>query len=587
MRKFNRNSILFFVFSALIVSLSINVNAANFLRADNNGLVIFGPIQQGDYIKFKQALRTFERPPIIKLASTGGELFEALKMGRLIRQLKLSTEAPTKGSKHVCGFSVWSAPEVDSPNVYGKRCVCASACFFLWASGAERKTGDIAVHRASAEGDEVAKMTLSQYSKMYDEGQEEMQNFLNEMGFPPKWYDLISSIPSTEFYPLSYKEQTELRETWPTSTSEWVLTKCTNLSPTERAARETLLYGDYNDTLTNEEEQFFEALQRKKRKFGSCRTNAIGRQSELAFSKFRSLTKSSDTTPYSGWSSDEFRKHIDDTDNPEQLLKLLTNIPERITQWRELVIFPTDTISKVKLTDALNEYVSSFEDLNESSIDGNLWLEYEHTLSNLRFFTRYWPDLNIPWSYISSRVTQFYPRFRYKSPTAVEDALSDYSSAIEEEEGVEFDQRVAAALPLARQVLEHNPKHIRALVIDLVETYRMEGSVSPRWSFEPDELLSAVTAKKLGRFLDRLSGVYASNAGERSTKPYAPFFDAFMALHDTYPASALPIFIKFKHALMLRDEKRLLSLITAAANALPDGVPLKGELLSGIEKAPQ
>jgi len=458
-------------------------------------------------------------------------------------------------------------------------------------SGVERADGNIAVHRASARGDEVSKMTLSQYSKMYDEGQEEMRSFLNEMGFPPKWYDLISSIPSTEFYPLSYKEKTELEETWPTSTSEWILTKCTNLSPTEQVAKKTLSYGDYHGTLTNEEEQFYEALGRKEARFGSCRTSAIGRQSELAFAEFRSLTKS-DTTPYGVWSRDEFSKRIQGTDNPKQLLdllgRILIHLPDRVTQWGELVIFPTDTISKTKLTDALNEYITSFEVLNESPVDGSLWLKFAKSHSELEFFTQSWPGFYWPLSDSSDRIVMFYPRFHFEIAAEAVFALTVYSWDIAEEEGVEFDQLVAAALPLARQVLEHNPKHIRALVIDLVETYRIERRISPHWSFEPDKLLSAVTVKNLKRFLDKFAGVYGSNGdSQRRSKPYTPFFDAFEALHDVYPASALPIFIKLTQAQILRDKKGVLSLIAEAANALPDGVPLKGELFSAIAELPQ
>jgi hypothetical protein len=68
------------------------------LRVFRGVLILEGKIESGDYLSVRNFLRDESNFKKISggvfLASPGGSVLEALKIGRLIRELRLSTEAP-------------------------------------------------------------------------------------------------------------------------------------------------------------------------------------------------------------------------------------------------------------------------------------------------------------------------------------------------------------------------------------------------------------------------------------------------------------------------------------------------------------
>ena len=68
------------------------------LRVFRGVLILEGKIELGDYLSVRNFLRDESNFKKISggifLASPGGSVLEALKIGRLIRELRLSTEAP-------------------------------------------------------------------------------------------------------------------------------------------------------------------------------------------------------------------------------------------------------------------------------------------------------------------------------------------------------------------------------------------------------------------------------------------------------------------------------------------------------------
>ena len=91
-----------------------------------------GMIEKGDYEKLKSLIDTngFKYNNLI-VASKGGDIIEAMKIGYLIRELQYDTTAPLRlsplGKTH--SFDV-----KDKSND-----VCASACFFIYVAGVRRR----------------------------------------------------------------------------------------------------------------------------------------------------------------------------------------------------------------------------------------------------------------------------------------------------------------------------------------------------------------------------------------------------------------------------------------------------------------
>jgi hypothetical protein len=98
------------VIALLIIGLwSVSASAARIKTARNAqthgvlfGVTVEGEIERGDSVKLLNELMMFDVSHVPEVAryvflrSKGGDVEEAMKMGTLIRQLRLVTEAPTK-----------------------------------------------------------------------------------------------------------------------------------------------------------------------------------------------------------------------------------------------------------------------------------------------------------------------------------------------------------------------------------------------------------------------------------------------------------------------------------------------------------
>ena len=110
-------------------------------------LHIEGPIEEGDdAVFYDRILEGWDEGDActsfgLELASPGGNLGAAIKIGRQVRALHISTSAPLvrRGPPARCLPTLTLRDE--------KNCLCASACFFIWTAGSERSGERIFVHR--------------------------------------------------------------------------------------------------------------------------------------------------------------------------------------------------------------------------------------------------------------------------------------------------------------------------------------------------------------------------------------------------------------------------------------------------------
>lgn len=145
----------------------------------------------------------------VYLSSPGGDVREAMKMGRLIRENALRATAPTAD---YCGIGKLDAPG----RPLCDDCVCASACFLLWAASVAPRGGDkIGIHRPAAYAGRIGR-AVAAYRKMSVIPQllqvlNEVRAYLSEMGVPPSYVDLMTRAATHEMHWLTPSQADSLR----------------------------------------------------------------------------------------------------------------------------------------------------------------------------------------------------------------------------------------------------------------------------------------------------------------------------------------------------------------------------------------
>lgn len=163
-------------------------------------LILEGQIVAGDFDKVRQFLS--DKPTFDKItggvftASPGGNLLEAIRIGRLIRELGLSTTAPSGSSK---GGRRFGEALIRPDNLHDARnYLCTSGCFLIFIAGIYRDlnwAGRLGVHKpfqmrngVKAPADELTDARVRRT----------LDDYLREMNVRLKYVDLMFSTPSAD-----------------------------------------------------------------------------------------------------------------------------------------------------------------------------------------------------------------------------------------------------------------------------------------------------------------------------------------------------------------------------------------------------
>jgi hypothetical protein len=180
-------------------------------------IYILGEIIRGDAQKFEAALST-AGPEImsVQLRSPGGSVSEAYTIGRVIRQLHLSTNSPSS--------TVGCARDEDrlGRSVF---CRCVSACFLIHAGGEFRFGDEIYIHRIRFDSDYFGSLRPVDAATTYRLGMAGVRTYLEEMGLSPRFYDRMLQISSKSIEKLTADEVAELSKGDP-AYDEWLDAKC-------------------------------------------------------------------------------------------------------------------------------------------------------------------------------------------------------------------------------------------------------------------------------------------------------------------------------------------------------------------------
>jgi len=191
-----------------------------------NGL-IFGQIEQGDYEKVRAFYR--QNHPFLgafTLASPGGNVLEALKIGRLFRKYLIIAFAPVRvtsadGRER---FVVVGEPECDS----GK-CICASACALIWF-GAVDHWGSAGLHRPHTDDPSFKALDPPAAAEAYRQMLDSVRQYLDEMEVPRAMIEAMVATGSADIRWVTIASDLSR----PPSLAEWEDATCGTFSDKER-----------------------------------------------------------------------------------------------------------------------------------------------------------------------------------------------------------------------------------------------------------------------------------------------------------------------------------------------------------------
>jgi hypothetical protein len=165
------------------------------LRSDE--IVLEGQIERGDCAKlgnfaYKEGARR------VYLASPGGNLLEAMEVGRLVRALKFETIVPGKLRDDL---EKKRADQHQLQN-YKANFMCASACFFAFVSGISRVSdlGDplLGIHRPYLSESDLKGMSGDQAIASAGKIRSIVEAYLKEMSVPAKYAEEMFFVRNGE-----------------------------------------------------------------------------------------------------------------------------------------------------------------------------------------------------------------------------------------------------------------------------------------------------------------------------------------------------------------------------------------------------
>ena len=267
------------------VLLSATVDAAE-IRMDPSGTaaggaVLEGKIEAGDFDKFKSFLLNGNNPVEIYLASPGGVLAEAMKIGLLIRTLKLSTVAPSKALTNQGRELAAARHDLTDPKA---DYMCASACFFIFVAGIHRSSDDLGqailgIHSPSLSESALNKLSFDQVATADNRTRTAIENYLKVMDVPAKYAEDMFSVPKGKIQWIRNDEfEADFAGFIPTLRG-WVAARCGSGTDLENKNGEALKYNNPRAQQSAVERSMSDSAMKENRAQLKCERNI---QDELA-----------------------------------------------------------------------------------------------------------------------------------------------------------------------------------------------------------------------------------------------------------------------------------------------------------------
>ena len=182
--------------------------------------LIRGVIASNDYEKVLGFYRS-NHPHLFgfHLISSGGDVDEAIKIGRLLRKYLIFANAPRRGPDG--HFTLDALDESGSTLCRGSKCICASACALIWFGGVKR-LGIVGLHRPRINDPAFKALAPSEASAVYRRMLDSVTRYLDEMEVPNPLIDSMVATGSAEIEWVDSK-RAFMR---PPSFAEWFDASC-------------------------------------------------------------------------------------------------------------------------------------------------------------------------------------------------------------------------------------------------------------------------------------------------------------------------------------------------------------------------
>jgi hypothetical protein len=163
------------------------------------GIKLEGDIVPGDSQKLREFYNTYgDWISPIYLRSKGGNVDEAMKIGAIIRRLRLETDVPV--------WDVGKQPINTIKIDHQENLICASACFLVYAAGATRFGNYLALHRPYLPREEAKKINDAEYEALQKQWVPKVKAYLVDMEIDQYWIDRMFAASSQDRYMPTWAE---------------------------------------------------------------------------------------------------------------------------------------------------------------------------------------------------------------------------------------------------------------------------------------------------------------------------------------------------------------------------------------------
>jgi hypothetical protein len=159
------------------------------------GVKVEGDIVSGDAVKLLKIYEYYgyAAASTVYLRSRGGNVEEAMKMGQLVRRLRLTTYAPNiDDNGRVLPYQV--------PSAIKDNFICASACFLVYVGGAERLGQLLVLRRPYLSKEEGSNLSDVDHEAAEKRVMAEIRDYLRAMEVDQFFIDKMMSTSSEDGY---------------------------------------------------------------------------------------------------------------------------------------------------------------------------------------------------------------------------------------------------------------------------------------------------------------------------------------------------------------------------------------------------
>ena len=219
--------------------IALSASAATVTLHPNGRLVVLeGRISVGDYDKVEQLARQ-HAPTGIYLASPGGNLGEALRIGTLVRSLAWETigaERPEMAPALSAGVA----------QSYGVRDTvrnnqCSSACFFIFVAGIHRDGHVLGIHEPYMSPTELERLQPEEASRRINSVKAVVEFYLRRMGVPGKYFEKMYDVPKERLHWINADDIATDFTGFIPSVRDWVRSECGDDFGTARCKEQVML----------------------------------------------------------------------------------------------------------------------------------------------------------------------------------------------------------------------------------------------------------------------------------------------------------------------------------------------------------